>query len=200
MKRLLVILSIISLFHSFAFAQKKEISQAQTYVKTGKNLDKAEASMRKLLADSANHANIKIWHTLTEAIRLQYEQANEQLYLKQKFDTASLFNIELRMFQAYESMDSVDARPDHKGRVAIKYRKRNAEYLSVYRKNLYNGGVFFLSKQNYKSAFNLFDAFLDCVNQPLFSNNKLSMTSPSALCGLSCNILWSETRQLGTCP
>ena len=109
MKRLLVILSIISLFHSFAFAQKKEISQAQTYVKTGKNLDKAEASMRKLLADSANHANIKIWHTLTEAIRLQYEQANEQLYLKQKFDTASLFNIELRMFQAYESMDSVDA-------------------------------------------------------------------------------------------
>ena len=65
MKRLLVILSIISLFHSFAFAQKKEISQAQTYVKTGKNLDKAETSMRKLLADSANHANIKIWHTLT---------------------------------------------------------------------------------------------------------------------------------------
>ena len=50
MKRLLVILSIISLFHSFAFAQKKEISQAQTYVKTGKNLDKAEASMRKLLS------------------------------------------------------------------------------------------------------------------------------------------------------
>ena len=136
MKRLLVILSIISLFHSFAFAQKKEISQAQTYVKTGKNLDKAEASMRKLLADSANHANIKIWHTLTEAIRLQYEQANEQLYLKQKFDTASLFNIELRMFQAYEAMDSVDAQPDDKGRVTIKYRKRNAEYLSVYRKTL----------------------------------------------------------------
>lgn len=181
MKRLLVILSIISLFHSFAFAQKKEISQAQTYVKTGKNLDKAEASMRKLLADSANHANIKIWHTLTEAIRLQYEQANEQLYLKQKFDTASLFSIELRMFQAYEAMDSVDAQPDDKGRVTIKYRKRNAEYLSVYRKNLYNGGVFFLSKQNYKSAFNLFDAFLDCVNQPLFSNNKLSMSSPSEL-------------------
>ena len=35
-------------------AQKKEISQARSYIKSRSNLDKAEAAMRDLLKDSAN--------------------------------------------------------------------------------------------------------------------------------------------------
>lgn len=181
MKRFFFILFSVFFILPLGYCQKKEISQAQAYIKSGKNLDKAEENMRKLLEDTANSQNLKIWHTLTEAIRMQYEQGNEQLYLKQKYDTASLFNTELRMFQAYEAMDSVDARPDAKGHRGLKYRKRNSEYLSLYRKNLYNGGVFFLSKQNYQSAYSLFDAFLKCVEQPLFSSFKFSMYSHSEL-------------------
>ena len=41
-------------------AQKKEIAQARAYIKSGKNLDKAEESMRKLLTDSSNAGNVKI--------------------------------------------------------------------------------------------------------------------------------------------
>ena len=136
MKRFFFILFSVFFILPLGYCQKKEISQAQAYIKSGKNLDKAEENMRKLLEDTANSQNLKIWHTLTEAIRMQYEQGNEQLYLKQKYDTASLFNTELRMFQAYEAMDSVDARPDAKGHRGLKYRKRNSEYLSLYRKNL----------------------------------------------------------------
>lgn len=181
MKRFACLLFTAFFIFAFSFAQKKEIAQAQAVLKSGKNLDKAEESMRKLLADSANRHNLKIWHVLTEAIRMQYEQGNEQLYLKQKYDTASLFNIERRMFQAYEAMDSVDILPDPKGRVELKYRKRNAEYLNRFRRNLYNGGTYFISKRNYLSAFNLFDTFLDCVRQPLFSSMKYSYSSPTEL-------------------
>lgn len=174
---------MFSVFFTFAFsyAQKKEIAQAQAVLKSGKDFGKAEESMRKLLADSANRQNLKIWHVLTEAVRLQYEQGNEQLYLKQKYDTASLFNIERRMFLAYESMDSVDMLPDKKGRVELKYRRRNADYLNRFRRNLYNGGTYFISKRDYLSAFNLFDTFLDCVRQPLFSAMKYQYTSPVEL-------------------
>lgn len=172
MKRLFVVAIALLNLILCANAQKKEIAQAQTYIKSGKNLDKAEADMRKLLLDSANLSNIKICHTLAEAIRMQYEQGNEQLYLKQKYDTASLFLIANRLFKAYESLDSLDATPDEKGRVKLKYRKHNAEYLDRYRKNLFIGGGFFLSKQNYKSAFDMFDTFLECVSQPLFSSLK----------------------------
>ena len=65
-------------------AQKKEIAAAKDLVKAGKNLDQAQKNMEKLLLDSANRANRKIWAVLYDAVRKQYEQGNEQLYLKQK--------------------------------------------------------------------------------------------------------------------
>lgn len=164
-----------------SFAQKKEIAQAQTYVKSGANLDKAEASMRTLLKDSVNRRNMKIWLTLTEAVKKQYEQGNEKLYLKQKYDTTALFVTGRRMFLTYEAMDSIDAMPDRKGRVELKYRKKNAEYLNIYRKNLYNGGLYFIGKQKFGEAFSMFDSYIDCLYQPLFSGMKYSESSPEVL-------------------
>ena len=61
-----------------AFPQRKEIAQAKTYIKSGKDIHKADSMMRKLLTDSANTANIKIWTTLFDAVKAQYEQGNEK--------------------------------------------------------------------------------------------------------------------------
>ena len=150
-------------------AQKKEISQARSDIKNRTNLDKAEASMRSLLNDSANRRNVKIYVTLAEAVRAQYEVANEKMYLKEKYDTVAFFNTVRRMFQAYGSLDSVEMLPDRKGRVKVRLRKKNAVYLNRYRRNLYNGGIFFVAKKNYADAFSLFDTYIDCRRQPLFS-------------------------------
>ena len=181
MKRLYVLLLIAIMVCNCALAQKKEIAQAQTYIKSGKNLDKAEADMRKLLGDSVNRRNMKAWQTLTEAIRLQYEQGNEKLYLKQQYDTASLFITNHRMFLAYESMDSIDALPNNKGKVEPKFRKRNAAYLDGYRMNLYNGGIYFIAKQKYSTAFDMLDAYINSAYQPLFSAYKYDIKSKYAL-------------------
>lgn len=51
------------------------------------------------------------------------------------------------MFLAYESLDSIDALPDKKGRIKLNYRKKNSVYLDKYRRNLYNGGLFFIHKK-----------------------------------------------------
>ena len=82
------ILWMLLLVPSAGFAQKKEIQLAKDQVKSGKNLPQAQASMQKLLADSANQNNKKIWNLYFDAVRKQYEQGNEKLYLKQKYDTA----------------------------------------------------------------------------------------------------------------
>ena len=169
MARLFTIILFLIFLIPFSYAQKKEISQAQEFIKSRKSLDKAEESMRKLLKDSVNRSNIKIYLTLAEAVRAQYEQGNERLYLKEKYDTAALFITAHKMFEAYESLDSVDARPNEKGVVKIKYRKRNAEYLNTCRNNLYNGGMYFALNKKYDTAYRLMDTFIDCVRQPLFS-------------------------------
>ena len=172
------------------YAQKKEISQAQTIVKSGKNLAQAEQQMRKLLKDSINQKNIKVWVILTEAVRGQYLAGNERMYLRQQQDTAALFKLALKMFGDYQSLDSVDALPDKKGRVHLKYRNSNSAFLNIYRPNLYNGGVYFLRKQNYKEAFSMIDAFLDCQRQPLvesyhYERDTLNRTAAfwTVLCG-----------------
>lgn len=161
-----------------AAAQRKEIAQAKDNVKAGKKLAEAEASMRHLLADSANRNNDKIWLVLFDAVRKQYEALNEQMYLKQTTDTASLFDVTYRLFGVLEGLDSVDARPDRKGRVELKYRRKHASWLNTYRRNLQTGGLFFMAKGDYLKAWTYFDAYIDCARQPLFSSYNLAQKDP----------------------
>lgn len=155
-------------------AQKKEIAQARTNIKSGKNLDKAEGSMRKLLTDSANIENIKIYTTLAEIVRKQYEQVNEKVYLRQPYDTVAFFNTTKKMFDVYEKLDSALVKYSKKQENNDKIRTKNAEYLNTYRVNLYNGGLFLLKRNDFNKARLMFDAYLDCHSQPLFSGYDLA--------------------------
>lgn len=175
MKRFVYLLFLLLMPLSL-LAQKKEISQAKTNIKNGKNLEQAEQAMRKLLADSTNKDNEKIWLTLFDAVRKQYEQGNEKLYLKQGYDTAQLFTLTKKMFLVLEGFDSLDAIPNSKGVSAPSYRKRHADFLNDYRPNLYNGGLYFVNKQKYNEAYQLFDIYLDCARQPLFNAYKYAET------------------------
>lgn len=158
-----------------ASAQKKEIQTAKDQVKAGKNLDQAAASMKKLLADSANRTNRKIWTIYFDAVRKQYEQGNEKLYLKQKYDTAQLFNYTRQLFEVAFQYDSVETAPDKKGRRDFEFRKGHSEYLAHIRSNLYNGGIWFLNKKKYPDAYKFFDCYIECASQPMFKQYNYSV-------------------------
>ncbi len=152
-----------------AAAQKKELNQAEAYLKSGKDFDKAEKLMVGLLQNPEHRANKKIYLMWYRSVVAQYEAANEKLYLKQKYDTAQFFGLIRRMYQVAESLDSVDARPDKKGRVRPDYRKRHAEQLNVLRHNLYSGGIYQYRKADYDKSYGFFSTYLDTGSQPLFS-------------------------------
>ena len=167
MKR--VIISILICFPLVGMGQKKIIAQAKDYIKSGKNLDKAEVLMADLLKDSVSRENEQVWLLLFEAQQKQYEQGNEKLYLKEKYDTAALFLMGRRMFATLEGLDSLEMIPDAKGRVRLKNREHSAEVLNQYRPNLFNGGVFFLKKQDFAHAFDFFDTYIACASKPMFA-------------------------------
>ena len=169
-------------------AQKKEIAQARTYIKSGKNLDKAEQSMRKLLLDSANVRNIRIYTTLAEVVRKQYEQVNEKVYLKQPYDTAAFFNTAKKLFDTYYKLDSALVNYGVKPDANEKIRERNSEYLNTYRINLYNGGLYWLRKNDFKKSIVMLDSYLDCHNQPLFSSLNLAESDSVAPLAASRNL------------
>lgn len=150
-------------------AQRKVISQAKEYIKKGNNLEKAEQLMRDLLKDSTNRDNEKIWLTLFDAEKKQYAQGNEKLYLKQQYDTTALFNNTMKMFNTLESFDSVCVSLSKKDKGKNPYRKKHSQFLHSIRRNLYNGGTFFINHKQYDKAYSFFDTFIDCARQPLFS-------------------------------
>ncbi len=162
------------------WAQKKEISQARTYIKSGKGFDKAEQLMQNLLKDSVHRKNEKIHLIYIESIRKQYESVNENMYLKKTVDTAAFFNIVRRLFLASERFDSLDAMPNEKGVVKTKYREKNSAYLNTIRRNLFNGGAYFIRKQKYADAYNMMDTYLNCSRQPLFSSYHYPENSEAA--------------------
>ena len=164
---------LLLLMPSGLSAQKKQLSQAKDYIKSGKNLDKAESLVRAVLADSAEKDNLKAWQMLVETLRKQYEQGNEQMYLKQKYDTLSFFVTTRKLFVAAESADSVDAEPDRNGRIKPKYRERNSQYLKTIMPNIFYGGLFFINKKEYRTAYQYFNHYLSLPKLPSFKSLKL---------------------------
>ena len=156
-----------------AMAQRKQIGEAKTILLRGKDFAKAEKLMTDLLKDSANQENTRIYDIWLQAVEKQYAQLNEQMYMKQKVDTAKLFMLTKRLFTIAEQLDSIDMKPDKKGKVNPEYRKDNSQKMAAYRPNLFYGGAYYVRKQDYKQAYDLFETYIDCARQPLFEAQDL---------------------------
>ena len=159
-------------------AQRKQIGEARTILKSGKNLEQAEKLMTGLLKDSANLENIRIYDIWLQAVEKQYLALNEKMYLKQKVDTTQFFDLAKRMFVIAERLDSVDAKPGKNGKVNPEYRKDNAAKMQGYRPNIYYGGAHHLKKGDFKTAFGFFEMYLDCDRQPLFTGYDFMYKDP----------------------
>lgn len=148
-------------------AQKKIVLQAKQYIKSGKDFDKAERLMLELLSDSNSLDNqIKYRLILIDALRAQYEQGNERLYLKQKYDTAALFVTTKKIFDNFNVVDSIAMNLNMKHR----YKEKNINFLLKLLPNLYNGGSYYVTKNKFAEAFGFYSQFIDTSEEPLFYN------------------------------
>ena len=161
------------LFTSSAFGQKRQMAEAENYLRSGKNIDKAEQLMTSLLRDSANQQNPRIYDLWLQAVEKQYDALNEKMYKRQTIDTLKLFTLNRRIFTIAERLDSIDAMPDKKGRVNPDYRKDNSQRLLGYRPNLFFGGAHYLRKGDFSTAYDFFETYTDCARQPLFTDYDL---------------------------
>lgn len=176
MKHLSVLLLLLMITPCL-MAQKKEIDQARSYVKSSSNLEQAEKLMKGLLEkDTANKNNKDIYLIWYQAVKKQYDAGNEKLYLKQQYDTAKMYHQTKRMFDILMALDNIDAMPNAKGKVKPKYRKKHSKELDIYRANLYYGGAFFIKKGNYKDAYDMYDCYLEAAHHPLFQEKNYTTT------------------------
>lgn len=157
-------------------AQRRQLQEARVILKGDKDYDKAEKLMTDLLKDSANLSNARIYDMWLLAVEKQYLQVNERMYKKEQVDTAGFFGLTRRMFDIGLRLDSLDMRPDKKGRVNLEYRKDNAEKLLQYQPNLFYGGTYYIRKGELEKAYDFFERYMDCDRQPLFTGYDLMVT------------------------
>jgi tetratricopeptide (TPR) repeat protein len=164
MKQLIAVSLLLLMMTPCLMAQKakgntarQELSQARSSIKSGNYAD-AEKRLATLLKDSTNRTNKKIWLAYYDAVLGQYEQGNEKLYLKQKYDTVAFFSKALQLLVIAESIDSL----------TTDNRKSHSQQLNTLRPNIFNGGSFLLRKNNWAEAYRYYEAYMDCARQPLF--------------------------------
>ena len=178
MKRFVIFVICGMMMSGACYAQRKQIGDARTILKSGKNIEQAEKLMTDLLKDKANEENTRIYDIWLQAVEKQYLALNEKMYIKEKIDTTAFFNLAKRMFVVAERLDSIDAKPDKNGKVNPEYRKANAAKMAGYRPNIYYGGAHHLKKSDFKTALSFFEMYLDCDRQPLFTGYDFMYKDP----------------------
>ena len=187
MKHILLLFIFLSLTNTGAYSADK--SKAQKEVKLAtlhkaanlaiKNCSGQDNAKNNLLAalsrenlSDKDKANIYyICALLDESLN---SIQNTKAYLKQVCDTAALSSTLLNMYGNLYKCDSVDALPNAKGVVKLKYKSKTANLRSKHLSNILNGGKYYLSKNNYATAYSFFDSYYT-YTQP--SDANLSMVA-----------------------
>ena len=125
------------------------------------------AEGKKKIASKKDTLQLKI-DSIQQAftsIKINYDKENEKAYLKQKYDTAKLFNLTRQMFSTLAELDSADVKKNAKP----KFRKKNGELLNGYRRNLFNGGNYYLRRNKYEDAFMFYEDYIVSASMPMLA-------------------------------
>ncbi|MCR5533875.1 MAG: hypothetical protein K6F47_01680 [Bacteroidaceae bacterium] len=172
MKQILFLFIFLSLANTGVYpAEKqktpKEVKLATLYkaanlaIKNSSGQDNA----KKNLMEAVNRQNLtfkdkaNIYYTCALLDESSNSIQNTKAYLKQVCDTAALFSTLLNMYGNLYKCDSIDALPNAKGIVKLKYNSKTNSLRSKHLSNILNGGKYYLSKNNYAMAYNFFDSY-----------------------------------------
>ena len=90
------------------------------------------------------------------------------------FDKAGMVEAAVNAIKAAMECDKYDQMPNAKGKLAPKFRKKNAERVVVARNALLNAGQDLYNDKNFKAAEEVFGLFVDSRKDPLFSETDFS--------------------------
>ena len=169
---------ILSFFSLCLLSAQKEYKAIKNYIKNGGNIATVNTVVQKCQRDEDFRDDPELYFLAAQAQRKLNDAENLKLYIKQAYDTVSFFSSIKGMFDYCIKCDSLDSKPDDKGRVRLKYRSKSFSMLCNYYPNLYSAGLFYIQKRNYKNAAPYFQMFLDAVDNPIFAKDKSLRKDP----------------------
>ncbi len=163
----------------------KEYKELKACIKNS-NVGRGREIINKCISDTLFNTDPQFYAFAVAIEKKANDAENMKLYLKQKYDTAAFFNSIYKMFEYSKMQDELYEKQGEK--VFKKFRTQSASILKPYYPNLYNGGVYFVKKKDWKNACNLFTMYI-AINQL----NILDEKSPQTQAKLPRAAFWCMT-------
>ena len=121
MRKIFVILVLLTLPISMIFAQKDVLKQAKATYKNG-DLKELQKLVDKMTVDSVTKKQAETWYISGKVQQRKYDQQMEKAYLRKPYDTLTIYNSVLSMSQYFLTCDSLAQQAMKPGKIN-KYRK-----------------------------------------------------------------------------
>jgi len=146
---------------------QKEFRAVRSYLKA-RNGAEALKAVRQLEKDSVWREEPRLYQMGMQAYELLNDVENEKVYLKQAFDTLSLFQTTFGIFEYALRCDSAETAWVARTHKKYKYRRENAGRLRAYVSNLKVAANYFHAKKAYRDAVRFCTMVIRVADAPLW--------------------------------
>lgn len=180
MKRILFSMVLLMAF-GFSFAQQKNVKEARTIANDVKpNFAKAEQLINEALVNPETSSDAATWDVAGLIQKRINEEEMKNAFLQKPYDTMTVYNSILKMFEYFQKCDELAQVPNEKGKIKNKYRRTNAASMIAERGNLINGGIESFNRNDSKSALKYFGTYVESASYPML-NEKANIAATDTL-------------------
>ena len=174
MKRVIISMALL-LTVGTAFAQQSAIKEANSAAKSG-NFSKAEQLINQALTNPETMNLPETWNAAGLIQQMKGNKQMEQAVTRKTMDTMAVYNAALDMCKYFFKCDELAQKPDAKGKINNKYRKKNQGFMITERQNLANGGIYFYNlsfddESQAAKALEFFDVYAKMYTSDMFADN-----------------------------
>ena len=172
MKRVLLTVALC-VAASASFAQKKVVNEAQSIAK-GSNADFGEARtlIKGALENPETKDDAKTWYVAGFIEDQQFNAERAKQILGQQPNEPVMYEALYGILPYFQKAYELDQLPNEKGKVKPKYTKDIKSILSANHVYLFNGGAYYIDKQEYKKAYDFFNQYVEISELPMFAGTQ----------------------------
>lgn len=179
MKKLFLLISLMAAFSVSLFAQKANVSKAQSLIMQEKpDFKAAREAIKQAFEDEKTKNDAKTYYTAGMIGYQENDMYIKRTALGQTVDPVKKGNAIKESYKYFLKAYDLDQLPNKKGKIRPKFSKKIKENLKEYYNSSWNliaWGAHLFDNKDYKGAFEAFQIFLDIPKHPVM-NNEISMT------------------------
>lgn len=174
MKRVLFSMVLLMTF-SFMFAQEKSVKEAKGIANDSKpDFAKAEQLIGEAMKNAETQNDPATWDVAGFIQKRINEEQMKNAFLRKPYDTLTVYNSIIKMYEYYLKCDELAQIPNAKGKIKNKFRKSNAASMLVERPNLINGGIQYFNMNKNSEALKFFGIYVESADYPMLADKELA--------------------------